>query len=54
MIIKYDPVLNTRKPVKFRPKTMDFWEADFDIKEQLRASDIDWIRAAADIKPEYF
>lgn len=33
---------------------MDFWDDDFDIKEQLRASDIDWIRAAADIKPKYF
>lgn len=54
MIMRYDPVLNTRKPVRFRPKTMDFWDDDFDIKEQLRASDIDWIRAAADIKPKYF
>lgn len=54
MIMRYNPVLNTRKPVRFRPKTMDFWDDDFDIKEQLRASDIDWIRAAADIKPKYF
>ena len=54
MISKYDPVLNTRKPIGYSPALMRFWEADFDIKEQLRASDIDWIRAAADIKPKYF
>ena len=53
MIMHYDPVLNTRKPVRFRPKTMDFWDDDFDIKEQLLASDIDWIRQAAEIKPKY-
>ena len=51
---KYDPVLNTRKPIGFSPALMRFWDDDFDIKEQLRASDIDWIRAAADIKPKYF
>ena len=54
MISKYDPVLNTRKPIGFSPVLMRFWDDDFDIKEQLRASDIDWIRAAADIKPKYF
>ena len=54
LISKYDPVLNTRKPIGYSPALMRFWDDDFDIKEQLCASDIDWIRAAANIKPKYF
>lgn len=54
MIIKYDPVLNTRKPTAFKPCMNRFWDDDFDIKQQLRDSSIDWIAAAADITPRYF
>lgn len=54
MIIKYDPVLNTRKPTAFKPAINRFWDDDFGLKEQLRASNVDWIRAAADITPKYF
>ena len=53
MIIKYNPVLNTRVPTSFNPKLMRFWSDDSDLVTKLLDSDIDWIRQAAEIKPKY-
>ena len=53
LILKYDPVLNIRKPTNFKPNRNRFWDDDFDIKEQLCASDIDWIRDAANVTPKF-
>lgn len=53
LILKYDPVLNIRKPTNFKPNRNRFWDDDFDINEQLRTSDIDWIHDAANVTPKF-
>lgn len=53
LILKYDPVLNIRKPTNFKPKRNRFWDDDFDLMQQLCDSDIDWIREAANVTPKF-
>lgn len=53
LILKYDPVLNIRKPTNFKPNRNRFWDDDFDLMQQLCDSDIDWIREAANVTPKF-
>ena len=53
LILKYDPVLNIRKPTNFKPKRNRFWDDDFDLMQQLCESDIDRIREAANVTPKF-
>lgn len=53
LILKYDPVLNIRKPTNFKPNRNRFWDDDFDLIQQLCNSDINWIRDAANVTPKF-
>lgn len=53
LILKYDPVLNIRKPTNFKPNRNRFWDDDFDLVKQLQASEHSWIRDAANVTPKF-
>lgn len=53
LIKKYDPVLNIRKPTKFKPNRNRFWDDDFDLVKQLQASEYFWIRDAVNVTPKF-